>query len=153
MAVPRPYSEDLRERVVAAVGGGLSARGAARLFAVSVSSAIRWTQRLRSTGSAAAKPTGGDHRSKLTEHASWLLGLIAEQPDLTLTEIQQHLRTGKAVLVGYGTVWRFFAARKISFKKMLHAAEQERTDVAEAREAWRKAQPSLDPDKLVFIDG
>ena len=35
---------------------------------------------------------------------------------------------------------------------MLHAAEQERNDVAEARKAWRESQPSLDPTKLVFID-
>jgi transposase len=35
---------------------------------------------------------------------------------------------------------------------MLHASEQEREDVAEARTAWREAQPSLDAAKLVFID-
>ena len=35
---------------------------------------------------------------------------------------------------------------------MLHAAEQQRPDVAEARQAWREAQPALDPAKLVFID-
>jgi len=81
-----------------------------------------------------------------------LLALIAEQPDLTLIEIQRRLRADKAVIAGYGTIWRFFAAHKISFKKTLHAAEQERDDVAEARIAWRKAQPSLDPAKLVFID-
>ena len=37
-------------------------------------------------------------------------------------------------------------------KKTLHAAEQERPDVAAAREAWRATQPDLDPDRLVFID-
>jgi transposase len=37
-------------------------------------------------------------------------------------------------------------------KKSLHAAEQQRPDVAAAREAWRDRQPSLDPDRLVFID-
>jgi transposase len=34
----------------------------------------------------------------------------------------------------------------------VHAAEQERPDVAEARAAWKEAQPSLDPARLVFID-
>jgi transposase len=115
--MPKAYSSDLRERVVAAASRGLSASGSARVFGVSVSSAIRWSKRLRETGSAAAKPSGGDTRSKLTDHAAWLLALIAEQPDLTLTEIQQRLRQEKAVVVGYGTVWRFFASRKISFKK------------------------------------
>jgi transposase len=37
-------------------------------------------------------------------------------------------------------------------KKSLHAAEQARPDVAAARERWKAGQPSLDPDKLVFID-
>jgi transposase len=34
----------------------------------------------------------------------------------------------------------------------VHAAEQERPDVAAARAAWKEDQPSLDPAKLVFID-
>jgi transposase len=34
----------------------------------------------------------------------------------------------------------------------MHAAEQERADVAEARVAWRKAQPSLDPARLIVLD-
>jgi transposase len=37
-------------------------------------------------------------------------------------------------------------------KKSLHAAEQQRPDVAAAREVWRDCQPNLDPDRLVFID-
>ena len=37
-------------------------------------------------------------------------------------------------------------------KKSLHAAEQQRPDVAAAREAWRLSQPDLDPDRLVFLD-
>lgn len=37
-------------------------------------------------------------------------------------------------------------------KKSLHAAEQQRPDVAAAREQWRAEQPALDPDRLVFID-
>src|SRR3954452_18989880 len=37
-------------------------------------------------------------------------------------------------------------------KKTLHAAEQNRPDVAKAREAWREARPKLNPGRLVFID-
>jgi len=37
-------------------------------------------------------------------------------------------------------------------KKSLHAAEQERADVAAARTAWRQAQPSLTAAQLVFVD-
>ena len=34
----------------------------------------------------------------------------------------------------------------------MHAAEQERPDVAEARERWKAVQPSLDVRRLVFVD-
>ena len=54
-----PYSLDLRERVVAAVAGGMSRAEAARHFRVSHSSAIRWTKRQAETGSPAALPVGG----------------------------------------------------------------------------------------------
>jgi transposase len=37
-------------------------------------------------------------------------------------------------------------------KKSLHAAEQDRPDVAAARKAWFKMQTRLDPRRLVFID-
>jgi transposase len=39
-----------------------------------------------------------------------------------------------------------------ALKKILHASEQQRPDVAEARERWRHDQPGLDPTRLVFID-
>src|SRR5258705_12404352 len=61
----RPYSEDLRSRVVAAVDGGLSRRRAASLFGVGNSTVVNWVRRWRETGSFAAKAMGGDHRSRL----------------------------------------------------------------------------------------
>jgi putative transposase len=52
-----PYSLDLRERVVAAVASGVSRRAAAERFDVSISTAIRWTRRMKETGSSAAPIT------------------------------------------------------------------------------------------------
>jgi hypothetical protein len=49
----RVYSINLRERVVAAMPSGASARAAASQFGVSVASAVRWSQRQRRTGGAA----------------------------------------------------------------------------------------------------
>jgi transposase len=77
----KPYSLDLRERVVALIEAGASRHEAAEQFAVSVSSAIRWMQRFVRVGSAAAKPSGGS-TSPLEAHAPWLLELIAKHPDL-----------------------------------------------------------------------
>ena len=89
--MPKPYSQDLRERVVRAVETGASCHEAAAAFEVSPSSAIRWVARWRQTGSPAAKPMGGK-RSPLDVHKPWLLELIAAEPDLTLEEIRVRLR-------------------------------------------------------------
>jgi transposase len=49
-------------------------------------------------------------------------------------------------------VWRFFDRHGITFKKILHAAEQDRPDVARARRRWRRDQGKLDAARLVFLD-
>ena len=84
-------------------------------FEVSASSAIKWMQRLNETGSIAAKPSGGSI-SPLEAHADFLLGLIAEQPDLTLDEIVAAMRK-RRIAGSRSAVWRFFKRHNISFKK------------------------------------
>ena len=131
-SMSKPYSLDLRERVVASVEAGASRHEAAERFEVSVSSAIRWVQRFVRFGSAAANPIGGS-TSPLEAHAAWLLELIAKHPDLTLDEIVAAMR--RHGIAGSRTaVWRFFERHKITVKKKsVRAAEQERAD--EARRA------------------
>ena len=56
----KPYSNDLRERAVAAVvTGGLSRRRAAGQFGLGVSTVIRWVRRCAQTGSVAPGRMGG----------------------------------------------------------------------------------------------
>jgi transposase len=76
----RAYSLDLRDRVVAAVSAGASCRSVATTFKVSVASVVKWSQRFRSTGSAAAHPMGGKRPYALAGEREWLLGRLAEQP-------------------------------------------------------------------------
>ena len=62
--MPKPYSNDLRERVVDAVEReGLSRNQAAARFGVAVSTAITWVARYRATGSFA--PEGGLELTKM----------------------------------------------------------------------------------------
>jgi len=82
----RPYSQDLRMRVVEAVEGGASRREVAELYGISPSVVVIWMQRWKETGSIEAKQSGGSV-SPLDEHAGFLLALIVEQPDMTLDEI------------------------------------------------------------------
>lgn len=121
----RPYSLDLRERVVGAIEGGMSRRKAAQVFGVSPSSAVKWMQKHRRTGSVAPCAMGGDRRSKLGERRAWLLELSDAQPDLTLEEIRSELNAC-GVSVGYGTVQRFFAREDYSFKKKDRARRRAR---------------------------
>jgi len=79
----KPYSADLRVRVVEAVDEGATRQEAAERFGVSVSSAVRWHQAWRHEGTIEAKPYGGS-RSPLEDHAEEILAVIEEQPDLTL---------------------------------------------------------------------
>ena len=81
------YSNDLRVRVIQVVEGGEAARAAARQFVIGDSTAIRWAKRWRETGSFEAKTNKGRSRSPLRKHEEWLLGLVKQEPDLTLEEI------------------------------------------------------------------
>jgi transposase len=113
--MPGPYSTDLRVRVIEAVEAGASRREAAERFEIGPSSAITWLQRWGATGSAAGKPTGRS-RSPLEKHATWLLALIAEQPDRTLDEVVAAMH--KHRIAGSRTAtWRLFARHEISCKR------------------------------------
>ena len=113
----RGYSNDLRERVVAIVQDGESAREAARLLNLGASTAIRWIERWTKTGSVAAKPGTGHARSPLKRHEQWLLALVAEKPDLTLHEIRARLRSEKKMKSAISSIWAFYDRHNITFKK------------------------------------
>jgi transposase len=113
----RPYSDDLRARVVAAVAEGFSRRAAGKRFAVSASSSIRWVELHEETGSVRPRPRGGKSRSPLEPHAAWLLDLIAKEPDLTLAEIVERLLQDRGVRTSDSSVDRFFQRHAVSFKK------------------------------------
>ena len=149
----QPLSNDLRRRVVTAVDGGMSRRGAAKRFGITPSTAIKWVCAWQRTGSYRPRPQGGDRRSQRIEaRAETVLALVEETPDMTLAEIAVHLESAHGVRVSQSTVWRFFHRRGITFKKTAHASEQQRPDVLRRRRAWFDAQPDLDPEQLVFVD-
>jgi len=111
----RPYSIDLRERVVAAVEKGLSARQAAAQFGVGVSTAIRWAGRVRKTGSVRPSKIGGyKPRAIAGEHRTWLLQQIKR--DFTLRGLVAEL-AARGLKVDYRSVWTFVHDEKLSFKK------------------------------------
>lgn len=113
----RALSQDLRDRVVAAIGDGLSCRAAAERFGVGAATAIRWRQMALTHGRAVAGKPGGDQRSsKIEAHAELIMAMLEENGDITLAEIRAGLAE-RGITVGIGTLWRFFDRRKITRKK------------------------------------
>ena len=114
----RAYSMDLRQRVVAAVeGGGMSCRSAAARFGVAVSTAVKWMQRHRRTGSVAAGPMGGHKPKKLVgAHRDWLL-LRCQGGAFTLRGLVIELAEQRGLKVDYQSVGAFVHAEGLSFKK------------------------------------
>jgi len=113
----KPYSLDLRERVVRAVlEEGFSRHAAAARFGVVASTAINWVRRFRETGSAAPGQMGG-HKPKAIrgEHEVWLRQRIGAG-DFTLRGLVKEL-AGRGLKADYRAVWNFVHAEKVSFKK------------------------------------
>ena len=128
----RPYSQDLRDRVVGSVARGRTCRATAALFGVSVASVVKWSQRWRATGNAAAKQMGGWRQLRLKREREWLLARIAEKPDLTLRAVVAELPNAARQRVT-GRCGAFSSTRGSRLKKTLHASEQDRAEIARRR--------------------
>ena len=112
-------SDDLRTRVVeAVVVDGLSRNAAAKLFKVSIASAVRWVKQFETTGDISSKPSGGDRRSGRVEaHHDYLMGLIRRRPDITMLEIQERLIKNCGERFSVSVLWRFFDRHGVTYEK------------------------------------
>ena len=113
----RPYSMDLRERVVRAVEeDGLSRNKAAKRFGIGIKTAIDWVRRHQETGSVAAKPMGGCRPKKIVgAYRDWLLERCRAR-DFTLRGLVGELAE-RGLQVDYRAVWEFVHGEKLSYKK------------------------------------
>ena len=145
------HSLDLRERIIAAVRSGSSARAAARRFGVSASSAIILVGRWRETGSYAPGQVGGQKHRRLAGHTGWLHEVLAAEPDITLSELRDRLAV-KGIAISRQSINDTLHALGYRYKKTAHAAERERPDVVRKRHHWRNWQYWLRPERLVFVD-
>ncbi len=95
----KPYSEDLRTRIVRAVENGMSKSGVARLFGVSLSSVKRYS-RIAGRGESLQPRKGGGRPPKTDQATEKLLGEdVKERPAATIVERRRFLErvTGKAL--------------------------------------------------------
>ena len=102
----KPYSKDLRIRVLAAVDGGTPREQVAKTFSVSMPSIKRWLKRRRETGGVEVKPIPGRTPRKGAALGEWLPEHLPENPDLTLEEHCQAFEEATGTKVSEATMSR-----------------------------------------------
>jgi transposase len=114
----KPYSQDLRDRVIDAVERGkLSRRAAARHYEISESAAIKWLERVERHGSREPVGHGGHRPSKLMPHRDFLEAARAEKSDITLQALCDRLLAERGVTADTSMMSRFFRKIGVTFKK------------------------------------
>lgn len=115
----KPYSLDLRERIVGYVEEGHSARSAAGVFGVSPSTAVRLAAAHRRDGNIAPKPQGRAPGTvgKLAVHLDFLIERVRSEPDITLQELANALSEARGVKVQLSSIHRALIRAGYSYKK------------------------------------
>jgi transposase len=113
----RPYSQDLRRRVVRHVEAGHSRRAAAAHFGVSVSFVVNLMTAYRLGGSLAPKPLGGRRHAKLDPHRLFLLRRVAEKDDITMPELAEELEAACGAKGAPASISRWLIRNGYRFKK------------------------------------
>jgi transposase len=137
--MPKPYSRDLRERVVRFVEEGRSRHAAAAHFEVSVSFVVKLMSAFRATGSLDPKPSGGRRHAKLEPHRMFLLAQVDERPDITMPELAAALIAATGETVTPPALSRWLIRAGYRFKK--NSAGQRARSARRAQSARR-----MDPD-------
>jgi transposase len=116
-AMGRAYSQDLRERVMAAVDSGTGAYAAASIFLVSVSYIYKVLGRRKRTGQTRARPWAGGPKPKLVAYDEALRARVMSEPDATLAELQAWLVAEHDVKVSIGCLWKRLRQLGLTLKK------------------------------------
>ena len=147
----RPYSDDLRTRVIETIERGEESwRQIAKRFLVSVSFVVRLVRRHRDTGSVEPRPHGGGQRPAFdAADLDRLRGLVRQRPDATLEELRESLGTTCSTMAIVRALQKLGLPRK---KKVLHATERDSPKNKRKRREFRKTMGDEDPQSLVFVD-
>lgn len=147
----KPLSNDLRERILAAVDRREgSRRQIAVRFSVDVSTITRLLQLRRQTGAFQPRPhAGGTEPTLDREGLDRLRKRVEETPDATLEQLKQSLGISGSIMIVWRGLEKLGITRK---KKTLHASEQDRPEIQEERSSFREEVDPIEPKRLVFVD-
>lgn len=112
----RPYSEDLRERIVRVVEAGTSRNVAAKQFSVSISFVVKLMQRWKQRGTIKADKYGGWRKPKLAPHGDRIRALVAENCDITIDELRAAL-AAEGIEAKRSTLGDFLLTQGLTRKK------------------------------------
>ncbi len=113
----KPYSIDLRERVVSAIEKGDSSfRKVAQRFGVSKNCVERWVIQKRTAGHLVPRKQGGSV-STVMEHKDQLMTIFENQTDATLAEYCELLFDATGLWVSQSTLCRTFQRLGLPRKK------------------------------------
>lgn len=109
----KPYSMDLRGRVLNDSDAGLTTREVALKYDVSESWVRRLKQRRRENGEVAPRSSRNRRQPKWLAMADQIEAMVSEQPDITLRE----LRDALGAEISIQGLWRALRSLQLTFKK------------------------------------
>jgi transposase len=134
----KPYSQDLRDRVIDAVKRGeMSRRAAARRYEISESVAIKWLERIERYGSREPAGHGGHRASRLWRTGTFFKAARAEKSDVTLQVLCDRLSAERGQSRHLDDEPLLSPDRRHGQKKTRVAREQDRPDISRHRKRWR----------------
>jgi transposase len=114
----KPYSQDLRERIIDAIETREETQNeVAQRFSVSLSFVEKLLHRWRKSGTYAAHPHAGGQRRHLTDHSETLRGEVDQQPDATLSELRDRVVAANGPSVSPATICRELQRLQLPLKK------------------------------------
>jgi len=114
----RPYSNDLRERVIAALEAGLESQAEiAETFGVSLSTVEKWWRCRRETGQRTALPHAGGEQRELQGCSAFLRAAVKKQPDITLEELCARVAEAEGVQASSSMMCRELQRLRLPRKK------------------------------------
>jgi transposase len=114
----RPYSQDLRERAIAALAAGHETQAqVAAQFRIHKSTLEKWWYRWRDTGSCAALPSGRGPGRTLQASEAVIRAAVKQQPDMTLAELCERVAAAHGVAASPSMMCRTLQVLALPRKK------------------------------------
>jgi len=130
----KPYSQDLRERVIATIEAGETQSATAKTFKISRRTVVDYVRRWRETGHLAADKFGGHKRHQLARHETKVRSMVEAWPEQTLAELQARLAKA-GITTSVTSLDRFLRFIGLSYKKNTY---RDRTKTQRRRRGSRR---------------